>query len=195
MGRYRHEIAIDDRYIYIFGGGTSDTVFDLKKLPAYDLVQNKWKTVFTYPDPAKDYPRPRKCHSLVQHTTRDIYDNEETCVYIVGGTNNNTGPLRDIWKLSLKTLRWTLFRKSILSTTLFFHDACITADGSMYIFGGITTNNSRSNKLLRVWVTIPKLSAIAWEALIHYYPKMHLASKSYMLENGVPLHFASRVHP
>ena len=194
IGRYRHEIAIDDRYIYIFGGGTSDQVFDLKKLPVFDLVENKWKTIMTYPDPEKNYPKPRKCHSLVQHTTKDVYGNEETCVYIAGGITHH-GPHRDIWKLSLKTRRWTLFRKTSLGTTLFFHDACITTDGCMYIFGGITTNSSRSNKLLRIWVTIPKLSVISWEALIHYFPQIHMASKNYMLESGVPLHFASRVHP
>lgn len=28
-GRYRQEIAQDDEYIYIFGGGTQDTSFDM----------------------------------------------------------------------------------------------------------------------------------------------------------------------
>jgi hypothetical protein len=69
VGRYRHEIAVDDRFIYIFGGGTADTVFDLKTLPVYDLIERKWNQIQTYPDPgpADGYPKPRKCHSLVQH--------------------------------------------------------------------------------------------------------------------------------
>jgi Kelch motif len=196
IGRYRHEIAIDDRYIYIFGGGTADRVFDLKTLPVFDLMEKKWGQVTTLPDRdvIDGYPKPRKCHSLVQHTVTDIFDEEETCVYVAGGMYQG-GPLNDLWRLSLKTLRWTRFKQTSLRSSLFFHDACITSDGCMYIFGGITTNHSRTNKLLKVWVTIPKLSAIAWEALIHYYPKMHNAPKSFMLEKGIPMHFANRVHP
>lgn len=194
IGRYRHEIAIDDRFIYIFGGGTSDIVFDLKTIPVYDLINRKWSKIETYPDPDEGYPMPRKCHSLVQHTAKDCNENEETCVYITGG-NFHGGPLKDVWKLSLKTRRWMRFRMASLRTSLFFHDACITNDACMYIFGGITTNTQRTNNLYKMWVAIPKLSVIAWEALLHYYPKMHLAPKSYMLEKGVPMHFVKRVHP
>lgn len=194
IGRYRHEISIDDRYIYIFGGGTSDTVFDLTTLPVFDLIEKKWDKISTLPDSVAGFPKPRKCHSLVQHTTKDIDDCEETCVYVAGG-NYQGGPLNDVWKLSLKTRRWMRFRQTSLRTTLFFHDSCITPDGAMYIFGGITTNSSRTNNLYKMWVTIPKLSTIAWEALVHYYPQMRYAPKSFMLEKGVPIHFVQRVHP
>lgn len=194
VGRYRHEIAIDDRFIYIFGGGTSDTVFDLKTLPVFDLIERKWGKIVTYPDSQAGFPKPRKCHSLVQFTTKDIDNNEETCVYIAGG-NYQGGPLNDVWKLSLKTRRWMMFRQTCLRTSLFFHDACITSDGAMYIFGGITTNTSRTNNLYKMWVTIPKLSVIAWEAILHYVPRIHRSPKSVLLERGVPKHFVDRVHP
>jgi len=195
IGRYRHEICIDERYIYILGGGTADQVFDLKTLPVYDLINRKWDKILTHPDPDDGYPRPRKCHSLVQHTTKgDVDDAEETSVYIAGG-NNQAGPLNDVWRLSLTTRRWTRFKATGLRTTLYFHDACITSDGCMYIFGGITTNTSRTNNLYKMWVRVPKLSAIAWEALLHYYPFINRASKQFMLERGVPLRFANRVHP
>lgn len=194
IGRYRHEIAIDDRFIYIFGGGTGNTVFDLKCLPAYDLIERKWTKILTHPDD-DSYPKPRKCHSLVQHTVKDVYGSEENFVFIAGGNSGESGALNDIWKLSLNTRRWTRFRQTSLPSTIFFHDACITPDGLMYIFGGIATNNLRTNKLLKMWVTIPKLSAIAWESLIHYFPTIYAAPKNFMLEKGVPLHFVSRVHP
>lgn len=146
------------------------------------------------PDTVSGYPKPRKCHSLVQHTTTDVDGTEETCVYIAGG-NASGVPLNDIWKLSLKTYRWMLFKQTNLQSSLFFHDACITPDGAMYIFGGISTLSTRTNNLLKMWVTIPKLSAIAWEALVHYYPRISQASKGFLLEKGVPLEFAGRVHP
>lgn len=195
VGRYRHEIAIDDRFIYIFGGGTADTVFDLKTLPVYDLIDRKWSKILTYPDPDAGYPFPRKCHSLVQQTSKDGDEsNDETCVYIAGG-NNQAGPLSDVWKLSLKTRRWMRFKHSNLRTSLFFHDSCITPDGCMYIFGGITTNMSRTNNLYKMWVKIPKLSVIAWESLLYFLPRIYRAPKNSMLEKGVPMHFVNRVHP
>lgn len=169
-------------------------MFDLKSLPAYDLKERKWCTIETFPDSDECYPMPRKCHSLVQHTTKDCNDNEETWVYIAGG-NYHGGPLKDVWKLSLKTRRWMRFKTANLRSSLFFHDACITPDACMYIFGGITTNTQRTNNLYKVWVEIPKLSVIAWEAVLFYYPKMLTIPKNFMLEKGVPMHFVTRVHP
>lgn len=194
IGRYRHEIAIDDRFIYIFGGGTSDTVFDLTTLPVYDLIERRWNKIVTYPDPDAGFPAPRKCHSLVQHSTKDVHDCEEICVYVAGG-NYQGGPLSDVWKLSLTTRRWMRFRQTGLRTSLFFHDACITPEGCMYIFGGITSVTTRTNKLFKMWVTLPKLSEIAWEALVHYFPRIYQAPKNFMLEKGVPMHYVQRVHP
>jgi hypothetical protein len=63
------------------------------------------------------------------------------------------------------------------------------------IFGGITANALRTNNLYKMWVNIPKLSVMAWEAILHYRPYISRASKEFLLEKGVPLHFASRVHP
>lgn len=194
VGRYRHEIASDERYIYIFGGGNPESVFDLEDLPAYDLKESQWCSIKTLPDPVEGYPLRRKCHSLVQYTKTDLMDNKETIVLIAGGTNLE-GAIRDIWQLSLKTLRWMKFKQTTLPTTLFFHDACVTSDGAMYIFGGITTNTVRSDKLLKMWVTIPKLSVMCWEAIQYYYPQVYHMSKRMLRERGVPINFVERIHP
>ncbi|CRK98133.1 CLUMA_CG011501, isoform A [Clunio marinus] len=194
IGRYRHEIAIDERFIYIFGGGTADVVFDLKTIPVYDLKYNKWDKISTFPDPDQGYPNPRKCHSLVQHTIKDCdKTKEETFIFIAGG-NCHEGPLNDIWKMSLSSRQWICFRQTSLRTSLFFHDACITPDGAMYIFGGITTNLSRSNNLYKIWVKIPKLSVICWEAYLHYFPRIYRESREFMLKSGIPIYFTNRVH-
>lgn len=191
-GRYRHEIAITDKLIYIFGGGTADRVFELKEIPAFDIENRQWLSLSTIPDPKEEFPKPRKCHSLVQQTYKNSDDLEETDVYIVGG-NNSEASLSDIWKLSLRTLQWTKYRQAF-KHTIFFHDSCITSDGCLYTFGGITTNGQRTNSLYKIWVKIPKLSAIAWESLLHYYPNIARAPKNYMLEKGVPQNYADRVH-
>lgn len=130
IGRYRHEIAIDSKYVYIFGGGTADQVFDLKILPVFDIAAKKWNRVETHPNSSEQYPKPRKCHSLVQHTVKDSNDEDETFVYIVGG-NNQAGPIDDVWRLSLKTLQWFCYRKANLRTSLYFHDAALTTEGCM----------------------------------------------------------------
>lgn len=194
IGRYRHEIAMDERYILILGGGTAETVFDLENLPAYDLKQSQWCRIETLPDAVAGYPPKRKCHSLVQHTTEDVHGNKETFVFIAGGLNHS-GAIRDIWQLSLKSFRWVLYKQTNLPTTLFFHDACVTQDGAMYIFGGITTNTIRSDKLFKMWLTIPKLSVMCWESILYYYPQVHTKSREELLERGVPIHFVNRVHP
>ena len=93
----------------------------------------------------------RKCHSLVQLTSENLMGEEETEVIISGGCNM-TRELDDIWKLSLTTMRWTHFQQTSLPYNLQFHDACITSDGAMYIFGGIFgPTRKRSNVLQKMW--------------------------------------------
>lgn len=65
----------------------------------------------------------------------------------------------------------------------------------MYIFGGVTTGNSdlvRTNDLHKIWVQIPKLSEICWDALIFYQPTIVDRSKEELLSIGVPSNFAER---
>lgn len=86
-GRYRHEIVYDGKYIYIFGGGTSNTVFDLQHIPAFDLQSNQWQRIETLPDKSlilgdnDGYPKARKCLTCVYHTN----SLNEIEVFITGG--------------------------------------------------------------------------------------------------------------
>ncbi|KFB48395.1 AGAP005004-PA-like protein [Anopheles sinensis] len=194
LGRYRHELAYDDSKIYVIGGGTSDSVFILSSIPAYDMKTNKWDYCVTKPDPKAGLPgipAARKCHSCVQIQT------DQGLEVIVAGGYDGVMYFRDIWKLNLSSLEWKLMQKSSLPHPSFFHDAATTSDGCMYIFGGITFNNNtnvRTNTLLKMWTTIPRLSVIAWEALLHYIPGLPSRSKEELLEAGIPRQFVSRVH-
>lgn len=79
---------------------------------------------------------------------------------------------------------------------LFFHDAATVGNGLMYIFGGVTTQNNdfvRTNDLHKIWIQIPKLSEICWDALTFYQPSIIDRSKEELLSIGVPLNFAERV--
>ncbi|XP_050098285.1 kelch domain-containing protein 10 homolog [Anopheles aquasalis] len=193
-GRYRHELAFDDSRIFVLGGGTSDAAFVLSTVPVYDTRTNQWEYAITKPDPrarVPGIPAPRKCHSCVQIRT------DTGVEVIVAGGYDGVTYFRDIWKLNLSTLQWKFMKKSRLPFPLFFHDASITSEGCMYIFGGIKFYNNvnvRTHLLYKMWTKIPSLSSIAWDALLHYIPDIHSRTKEQLLEIGIPRHFVNRVH-
>ncbi|XP_049295093.1 kelch domain-containing protein 10 homolog [Anopheles funestus] len=192
-GRYRHELAYDDSKIYVIGGGTSDAVFILSNIPVYDMKANKWEYLLTKPDPLANspgIPTARKCHSCVQIRT------DQGVEVVVAGGYDGVNYYNDIWKLNLSTMQWKKMQKSNLPYPLFFHDAAITSDGCMHIFGGIKYSNNtsvRTNTLYRMWTTIPRLSVIAWEALLHYIPSLPSRRPEELLEAGIPRQFVERV--
>lgn len=193
-GRYRHEVAHDDNYVYILGGGTQDQSFDLEIVPAYSFNENKWIYVKTLPDPNTEanggYPEPRRFHSCIQQHT-----DHGTEAIIAGGFKAQDKCFDDIWKLNLKTYQWQRFTLTKLPYTLYFHDATATENGQMFVFGGVTGNNGnlRTNDLHRMWTKIPKLSEICWEALLHYNPQLKDKDLMELLTMGVPRNLAGRI--
>lgn len=197
-GRYRHGIANDDKYIFILGGGTSTMAYDLDELPAFSLELHKWEHIRTEPDPlapVPGYPGSRKCHSCVQYTT-DCGDVE---VIITGGYYEDMQFFNDIWKLNLRTLRWQLFQTARLPYPVYFHDAATSGNGLMYVFGGIEVRDTdmltatRTNEMYKIWVTLPKLSEICWEAMLRYHPTLPAWGRDRICEMGVPQKFANRI--
>jgi hypothetical protein len=175
----------------VIGGGTSDAAFDLKTIPTYDIENNAWRITRTFPDPNGNYPGARKCHSCVQ-----VQTDNDTEIIICGGYDGRKYH-RDVWKLSLNTLQWRNMTKSRLLFPLFFHDAACNSDGCMYIFGGVKYNNQtnvRTDIVYKMWTTIPKLSAICWEAMLHYHPNLPDLPKEKLLSLGIPMNFANRIH-
>ncbi|XP_055607605.1 kelch domain-containing protein 10 homolog [Uranotaenia lowii] len=196
-GRYRHEIAFDGERIFIIGGGTSDSVFSLATIPTYDLKENVWSYTETKRDPSlppPGVPAARKCHSCVQYHTDNGIE------IIVAGGYAGRSHFGDIWKLNLSTFEWRLMQKSSLPYPLFFHDAASSSAGCMYIFGGIKFSRNarvtqmRTNVVFKTWMTIPKLSEICWEAMLHYYPGLPEVKRESLLELGIPIKFVQRVH-
>lgn len=193
-GRYRHEVAYDDDYVYILGGGTQDQSFDLEVLPAYSLNDNKWSFVKTLPDPNTEansgYPEPRRFHSCIQQQTVQGME-----AIIAGGYRTQEKRFDDIWKLNLKTFQWKRFTQTKLPYTLYFHDAAATENGQMYVFGGVTGINSdlRTNEVHRMWTKIPKLTEMCWEAVLHYNPGLMYKTLMELLTLGIPRHYAQRI--
>lgn len=193
-GRYRHELAFDGKLIYVLGGGTASEAFGFAEIPAFDLETNRWLTINTYNDNnIYSVPEPRRCHGSVQYTDGKT---GVTFVVISGGYNGDH-IFSDVWRLNLKLLQWTCLRKCILPCPVYFHSAALTPEGRMYTFGGIIKENNRierTDEVHSVWLTIPKLSEICWQALIHYYPdSFKRRSQHELLHMGVPLKFVRRI--
>ncbi|XP_036331537.1 kelch domain-containing protein 10 homolog [Rhagoletis pomonella] len=202
-GRYRHEVVYDGEYIYVLGGGTSHLVYDLQRIPAFNLKTNRWEYFDTLPDRTfltnaaiarqnSGFPKPRKCFSCVQHTK----SNGEVEAFITGGMLRDHVYFSDIWKLNFSTKQWTLIRTASLPKALYFHAAAHNQNGCMYIFGGIEYDEKRirrCNDLYKMWMTVPKLSEICWEAVLHYRPNLKFNGHSQLLKMGIPLRFAQRL--
>lgn len=163
QGRYRHELAADRQHILVVGGGTTLEAFPLDSIPAFHLPSQRWVEYKTLPDERTgEYPQPRTFHSLVQMPDHGPV--------IIAGGNNDGVSMRDIWRLDLDTRRWTKLSKCRLPYRLFFHDATVTPDGCMFIFGGVRERNGpvRTNNLFKLWLQLPPLQAITAEAIRYW---------------------------
>lgn len=176
-------------------------VCGLEELPAFDIETRKWELVTTLPDPhSKTYPSARKCHSIVQFT-----NSEGTVEAVIAGGLNMIEEFDDVWKISLKTFQWVKFSTK-LPKKMFFHDACITNSHCMYIFGGVYATRltiggrrqihmirTRVNTVLKMFVSIPKLRDIAFEAVLQYSPGIEKLDPRILRKQGIPNDFIKRV--
>lgn len=194
LGRYRHEIARVGNKLYIIGGGTGEWAFELMEIPMFDFENNTWSILTPKADDSgKDTisPLPRKCHSAVQ-----IDSPEGPQVFVAGGSDGNS-VFEDIWRLNISDLQWTLMQKTVLPHPLYFHSSAVTSSGCMYVFGGIEPKEdatSRNNILYKVWLCLPKLSEMCWEALLHFHPNIDQVDGRSLLNAGIPSHFVQRLH-
>lgn len=81
---------------------------------------------------------------------------------------------------------------------MYFHAAAHDGLGCMYIFGGIEYNEKdvrRRNTLYKMWMTIPKLSEICWEAVTYYNKNLHRFDLQTLQAEGIPEKFIRRLPP
>ena len=50
----------------------------------------------------------------------------------------------------------------------------------------------RTDSMLSVWLIIPKLTEICWEAVNHYYPNLQNYTPNELLQIGIPLKYVKR---
>ncbi|XP_053598951.1 kelch domain-containing protein 10 homolog [Microplitis demolitor] len=195
-GRYRHELAYDGKLIFVLGGGTSSECFGFTEIPAFDLEKNRWLRLQTFGDLNSNpwIPSARRCHGCVQYVDQATGDINAV---ISGGY---TGPqvFNDVWRLNLRRLQWTCLKRfgTELPRPVYFHSAALTPAGQMYIFGGIVQNGSRGSRtqhVRSVWLVVPKLTEICWEAVNYYFKNLRNKSKDELANLGIPLKFIQRL--
>lgn len=104
----------------------------------------------------------------------------------------------DIWKLNLRTKQWYKIHSASLPRPLYFHSAAHAGNGCMYIFGGIEYSEKdmcRRNDLFKMWMTIPKLSDICWDAITYYNTNLHHFDRNTLLGAGIPERYVNRLPP
>ncbi|XP_035234268.1 kelch domain-containing protein 10-like [Stegodyphus dumicola] len=114
-------------------------------------------------------------------------------VFICGGQDGG-GIFSDVWKINLKTLQWEKLNTN-LPTPVYFHSAAISQAGQLFVFGGVNSilENSRTNELFSMWVKIPSLAEMCWEAILYYIPHIAWLKKENLFEAGVPVHFLNQI--
>jgi len=201
MGRYRQDIILHERNIFVFGGGKSDgDSFPLSKLPVFNLDTNKWKFIDTHPETKnRSFPEKRKFHSCIKidkfcyvfgglfcDVEDDVFRSVENCV----------------WRLNLTNLHWEKFDIKLPVNT-YFHAACSDNEGTVYIHGGIKdTSNGESfrqdriNHLYSINLKIPKLKELCWTFLTDNFFNESKLSKEDLSEAGVtiPANFMNRIN-
>ena len=192
--RYRHEIVLHNKQIYVFGGGTASACYGFKFIPVFDLSTNTWIKLKSNPKNSKAaIPGARKCHGCVKTSTNQVY--------IMGGSD---GALifKDIWKFDLLTSSWQKIAVE-MPTPLYFHGMAISPAGKVTIFGGVyrimanqLDTNVRTNDLHEVWLEIPPLEELAWMAFVNYCKSSGMAecTRLQLAEIGVPTKFINRLN-
>ncbi|UMM29431.1 hypothetical protein L5515_011794 [Caenorhabditis briggsae] len=171
-GRYRLEATYDEKNhcLLFFGGGSNEEVHGFEKIIKLDLKTKISSAVSTIPDSRNGYPQARRCHTIARRSTK---------VIMTGGIFHRENGLdvlvhSDVWIFEMTDYSWEKYEHS-LPRAVYFHDAAITEEGCMMVFGGaheLTPTAPRNNKLYFAWFGIPRLQTFALEALRKKYPQM-----------------------
>ncbi|XP_039263633.2 kelch domain-containing protein 10-like [Styela clava] len=175
--RYRHEIALFQDNLIILGGGTSNSVNNLRILHSFNFKTTRWTCRVTKPDTLQNpgYPAPRRCHGCVQLQDEAVISGGYDGIRITG----------DVWKINLRTMQWTKITDMI--EPVYFHSATVTPDGRMYIFGGVSCiePNIRTASCYRMWLRLPSLQTLCWQKLLNSFPQLKKLPHKKLIELGV----------
>ncbi len=183
---YQYLSQISFRFI-VLGGGHLSGAEPLDDVFAYYYEDNKWEKIHTLPDNEHGYPKPRSCFGCVQ---------KDDMVLISGGrhydiTVINEG-LNDLWMFSVSKLQWNKL-PAVLPFPTYFHTMVISPSGYLYMYGGITEHDLRSDKLFKARIFFPKLTELCWETITSVTNHLHKLPQDMLIDLGIPYSFIERL--
>uniref|UniRef100_A0A0N4WUK8 Kelch domain-containing protein 10 n=1 Tax=Haemonchus placei TaxID=6290 RepID=A0A0N4WUK8_HAEPC len=201
-GRYRLEAVAHDDLIFLFGGGRPDYVTELRTITVFDTKKKMFVELPTLPDESINsqswedgYPKGRRCHSVTKWKKKAI---------LVGGCSadkddddvRHVDMYSDVWSFDLETYQWKKMPFD-LAVPVFFHDAAITKEGCLLVWGGVRDiySSHRTNIGQYCYLEPPSLKTLAALSLrpYIYYKSMALSllSQNRCSFGGCQLNFSS----
>ncbi|KAK6053672.1 kelch repeat protein [Cooperia oncophora] len=174
-GRYRLEAVLHDDLIFLFGGGRPDYVTELRTITVFDTKKKVFVDLPTLPDESAGngnwedgYPKGRRCHSVTKWKRKAI---------LIGGCSadkddddvRHVDMYSDVWSFDLDTHQWKKMPFE-LATPVFFHDAAITKEGCLLVWGGVRDiySSHRTNIGQYCYLEPPSLKTLAALSLRPY---------------------------
>ncbi|CAI5447113.1 unnamed protein product [Caenorhabditis angaria] len=166
-GRYRMETTYDEKSenLLFFGGGDIENVISFETIEGFNVKTNKNEIIAASADENGKYPAARRCHSMTRFGRNVIIAGGagmETRRIVGGRIEPMTTIMNDIWIFNLDSRQWRK-HETTLPVPVFFHDAAITKDGLLLIFGGTMSekSNKRTNAIQYAWFSAPSLKRMA----------------------------------
>ncbi|XP_062138983.1 kelch domain-containing protein 10 homolog [Drosophila sulfurigaster albostrigata] len=200
-GRFGHQVITDGKFIYCLGGGDIDMQFhDFKHILSFNLTTHTWLEHHTQPDDRmlaenEGYPRARQEFACVQRRC----SNGDIEAIICGGLGSlflgyvSDISLSDIWKLNLCTMKWTHLLTARTPLPAYISPTALMRNACLFVIGDVEKGLSVRG-LYKMWLTVPKLSELAWEAY-SYYNDLKCRDRQELITLGIPSRFVERLPP
>ncbi|XP_034103361.2 kelch domain-containing protein 10 homolog [Drosophila albomicans] len=200
-GRFNHQVITDGKFIYCLGGGHINMqLHDFKHILTFNLTTHTWLERHTHPDDRmlaenQGYPRARQEFACVQRRC----SNGDTEAIICGGQEVEFfSYLSDIWKLNVCTMEWTHLLTACTPLSTYIESAALIRNDCLFVLGGdkddIWSPIPSVSGVYKMWLTVPKLSELAWEAY-SYYNDIEDRDRQELINLGIPSRFVERLPP
>ncbi|CAG5090187.1 Similar to slim: Kelch domain-containing protein 10 homolog (Drosophila melanogaster) [Cotesia congregata] len=177
-------LVFDGKKIFTFfsfedeGYDDDFTPYSFLKLAAFDVENRRWRTINTYGDVdhVPNYPMDRGGLDGAFFQMTHYQDSNNDLIVILSGKFDHKDNYNDLWKLNLSTMTWKNIdnRGSLIPRTFKRFSMTVSPAGQLFTFGGFIGDPKErvpcSSRVHSVWITIPKLSDICWESILHYLP-------------------------
>ncbi|CAG0901795.1 unnamed protein product, partial [Darwinula stevensoni] len=187
-----HGVIFHNNTLVVFNQGTNENEIDFVTLQAYDLEKTAWREIATQGDVecGGTFP-PLRWSPSICHVGQFVY----ICGGLEPGSPSDETRSSDLWQLDLLTFRWKKIPTSLPHSPS-SHSVDVTPEGKMYLFGGAIcsmSHNKTVNSLYSIWLKIPCLKEMCWEAVLHYAPWLDEVPLKTLIKAGIPRDLANHI--